>query len=62
MLKSDGWPGVSNGRTVPNTKAATKAETVKNVDAAAKKGSQPLSVRIHKREGMIQDERTSPVG
>jgi hypothetical protein len=52
--KAGGWAGVSNGRTVPNT----KAETVKKVTAAARKSSQPVSVRIHKRDGTIQQERT----
>jgi hypothetical protein len=56
--KAGGWAGVSNCRTVPNTKAATKAETVKKVTAAARKSSQPVSVRIHKRDGTIQQERT----
>jgi hypothetical protein len=58
--KADGWAGVSNGRTVPNSKAPTKADTVKKVTAAAKKGSEPVSVRIHKRDGTIQEERTYP--
>jgi hypothetical protein len=58
--KPDGWAGVSNGRTVPNTKAPTKAETVKKVTDTAKKSSQPISVRIHKADGTIQEERTYP--
>jgi hypothetical protein len=47
---------------VPNTKASTKAEAVKKVAAAAKKGSEPVSVRIHKQDGKIQEERTYPRG
>jgi len=60
VKKPDGWAGTSGGRTVPNTKAATKAEAVKKVAAAAKKGSEPVSVRIHKTDGKIQEERTYP--
>ena len=60
VKKRDGWAGESGGRTVSNTKAPTKAEAVKKVAAAAKKDSQPVSVRIHKLDGKIQEERTYP--
>ena len=60
VKKPDGWAGTSDGRTVPNTKAATKAEAVKKVTAAAKKNPQPVSVRIHKADGKFQAERTYP--
>lgn len=46
VKKRDGWAGESGGRTVPNTKAATKTEAIKRAAAAAKKDSQPVSVRI----------------
>lgn len=60
VKKRDGWAGERGGRTVPNTKAATKAEAIKRVAAAAKRNSQPVSVRIHKENGAIQEERTYP--
>jgi hypothetical protein len=60
VKKRDGWAGESGGRTVPNTKAPTKAEAVKRVVAAAKKDRQPVSVRIHKTDGKLQEERTYP--
>jgi Uncharacterized protein conserved in bacteria (DUF2188) len=60
VKKRDGWAGESGGRTVPNTKAGTKTETVKKVAAAAKKDPQPVSVRIHKADGKFQEERTYP--
>jgi hypothetical protein len=60
VKKSDGWAGESGGRTVPNTKASTKAAAVKKVAAAAKRDSEPVSVRIHKLDGRIQEERTYP--
>ena len=60
VKKRDGWAGESGGRTVANTKAATKAEAIKRTAAAAKKDSQPVSVRIHKADGRLQEERTYP--
>jgi hypothetical protein len=60
VKKRDGWAGETGGRTVPNTKAPTKAAAVKKVAAAAKKDQQPVSVRIHKTDGKIQEERTYP--
>jgi hypothetical protein len=60
VKKRDGWAGESSGRTVPNTKAPTKAEAVRKVATAAKKGSEAVSVRIHKADGRIQEERTYP--
>jgi Uncharacterized protein conserved in bacteria (DUF2188) len=60
IKKQDGWASESGGRTVPNTKAATKAEAVRKAAAAAKKGPEPVSVRIHKTDGGIQEERTYP--
>ena len=60
VKKKDGWAGQSGGRTVPNTKAPTKDKAVKKVAAAAKKDPQPVSVRIRKTDGKIQEERTYP--
>lgn len=60
VKKPDGWAGQSGGRTVPKTKARTKAAAVKKVAAAARKDPQPVSVRIRKADGKIQEERTYP--
>lgn len=60
VKKGDGWAGRSSGRTVPHTHASTKTEAVKKVTAAAKKDPQPVSVRIRKVDGNIQEERTYP--
>jgi len=60
VKKRDGWAGESGGRTVPNTKASTKAEAVRKTAAVATKGREPVSVRIHKVDGKIQEERTYP--
>jgi hypothetical protein len=42
VKKREGWAGQSGGRTVPNTKAATKAEAVKKVASAAKRSPEPV--------------------
>jgi hypothetical protein len=60
VKKGDGWAGESGGRTVPNTKAGTKAETVKKVAQVAQRDPQAVSVKIHKTNGQIQEERTYP--
>ena len=56
----DGWKAQSGGNTVRGTKAPTKAETVKQTAAVAKKSDEAVSVRIHKGTGGIQEERTYP--
>lgn len=60
VKKRDGWLGESGGQTVRGTKAPTKEQSVKQTIAAAKKDPQPVSVRIHKQNGRIQEERTYP--
>jgi hypothetical protein len=56
----DGWRGESGGQTVRGTKAPTKAETVKQTANVARKAPEPVSVKIHKENGRIQEERTYP--
>jgi hypothetical protein len=56
----DGWRGESDGQTVRGTKAPTKAETVKQTAEVARKAPEPVSVKIHKENGRIQEERTYP--
>jgi len=56
----DGWKAESKGRTVPGTKAPRKEETVKQTAAKARVSAEPVSVRIHKENGRIQEERTYP--
>lgn len=57
---TDGWKAESNGRTVPGTKAPTKEATIKQTASRAKASAEPVSVRIHKQNGRIQEERTYP--
>jgi Uncharacterized protein conserved in bacteria (DUF2188) len=60
VKKPDGWASETGGRTVPNTKASTKAEAIKRAAAVAKKSPEPVSVRIHNMDGRFQEERTYP--
>lgn len=56
----DGWKAESGGQTVRGTKAPTKAEAVKQTAARAKAAPEPVTVKIHKENGRIQEERTYP--
>lgn len=56
----DGWKAESGGQTVRGTKAPTKAEAVKQTAAKARAAAEPVTVKIHKEDGRIQEERTYP--
>jgi hypothetical protein len=56
----DGWRAKSGGQTVRGTKAPTKAATVQRTAAAARKAPEAVTVKIHKENGRIQEERTYP--
>lgn len=60
VKKGDNWVGRSGGKTVPGTKAKTKQASVKKTAAVARKARKPTSLRIHKANGQIQEERTYP--
>lgn len=60
VKRNEGWLGESGGRTVPGTKSPTKAEAVRQTAVVARKGPEPVSVKIHKENGRIQEERTYP--
>lgn len=60
IKKDDEWAGESKGRAVPGTRAPRKEEAVKKAAAAAKKSPDAVSVKIHKEDGRIQEERTYP--
>lgn len=54
-----GWQGKQEGTMTPVVKGETKREVVARTIEIAKK--QPLSsVRIHRQNGTIQEERTYP--
>jgi hypothetical protein len=56
----DGWKAQSAGQTVRGTKAATKVEAVRQTAAKARADALPVTVKIHKENGRIQEERTYP--
>jgi hypothetical protein len=60
VKKGNGWLGETGGHTVRGTKAQTKLEAVKKMAAVARKAPEPVSVKIHKETGQIQQERTYP--
>jgi uncharacterized protein DUF2188 len=60
VKKNDQWVGESVGRTVRGTRAPRKDEAIRNTARVAKADSQPVTVKIHKENGSIQEERTYP--
>jgi hypothetical protein len=60
VKKNDQWIGESGGRTVPGTRAPRKEEAVRNTARVARNDAQPVTVKIHKQDGRIQEERTYP--
>lgn len=58
VKKDDSWIGESGGQAV--SKGRTKEEAVRNTARVAKADSQAVTVRIHKENGRIQEERTYP--
>ena len=56
--KGEQWVGQTNGQTV--SRGNTKAEAVKNTAKVAKADKAPVTVKIHKADGKIQEERTYP--
>ena len=60
VQKGDKWVGQSGGKTVRGTGATRKDDAVRNTARVAKRDSQPVTVKIHKQDGRIQEERTYP--
>lgn len=58
VKKGERWIGQSGGRQV--AAAPTKAEAVRKIARVAKADPQPVTVKIHKQNGRIQEERTYP--
>jgi hypothetical protein len=58
VKQGDQWVGKTSSDVV--SRGATKEEAVRNTAAVAKADPQPVSVRIHKEDGKIQEERTYP--
>lgn len=60
VKKGDEWKAQVGGKTVRGTKADTKEAAVKQTAEVARSGDEAVSVRIHKEDGSIQEERTYP--
>lgn len=60
VKKGDKWVGESGGKTVRGTGATNKDRAVKNTAGVAKKSPEAVTVKIHKENGRIQEERTYP--
>ena len=60
VKKNDQWRAESNGRAVSGTNARRKDDAVKKTARKAKANPEPVTVKIHKETGGIQEERTYP--
>lgn len=60
VKKNDQWRAESGGRAVPGTSAPRKEDSVKKTAQKARASADPVSVKIHKENGRIQEERTYP--
>ena len=58
VKKGGKWIGESGGKTVRGTGAPNKDQAIKNTAEVAKKAHEPVTVKIHKEDGRIQEERT----
>jgi hypothetical protein len=58
VKKGDEWVAESAGRIL--ARAPVKAEAVRATAEVAKAAKQPVTVKIHKENGRIQEERTYP--
>lgn len=58
VKRGDGWVGESNGQVV--SRGDTKDEAIHNTARVAKAAPQSVTVKIHKVDGKIQEERTYP--
>ena len=58
VKKGNEWVGESAGRVV--SRADTKAEAVRETAKVAKADPASVTVKIHKENGRIQEERTYP--
>jgi len=60
VKKGEKWVGESGGKTVRGTGAPNKDQAIKNTAEVAKKSPEAVSVKVHKENGRIQEERTYP--
>lgn len=60
VKRGDNWRAESGGRAVPGTSAERKIDAVRNTAEKAKSNPAPVTVKVHKENGRIQEERTYP--
>jgi hypothetical protein len=60
VKKNEQWRAESKGRAVPGTSAPRKADAIKKTAEKAKASPEAVTVKIHKENGRIQEERTYP--
>ena len=58
VKRGNQWVQEGGGRVVP--RGPLKSEAVKKTAEAAKRDPEPVTVKIHKQNGRIQEERTYP--
>jgi hypothetical protein len=58
VKKGGTWTATSSGQVI--SRSETKQQLVRETVAAVKATGTPTSVRIHKADGTIQEERTYP--
>lgn len=58
VKKADGWVAKSGSKVV--VQAPRKIDAVRKTAKVARQDSQPVTVKIHKEDGRIQEERTYP--
>jgi hypothetical protein len=56
VKKGKQWVAEGSGKAV--SRGPIKAEAIKRTARAAKREAEPVSVKIHKTDGSIQEERT----
>ena len=60
VKKGDKWRAESKRRAVPGTTAPRKTDAVRKTAQKARSNPEPVTVKIHKEKGGIQEERTYP--
>jgi len=60
VKKNNEWKAQSKGRTVPGTSARRKDDAVRKTAQKARANPEPVTVKIHKLSGGIEEERTYP--
>jgi Uncharacterized protein conserved in bacteria (DUF2188) len=58
--KDGQWRGQSSGRALPGTSSPRKVDAVKKTAQKARSSKEPVSLKIKKENGRVQEERTYP--